>query len=50
MNTQINEVWDALRAIYGSNLQAATVTMLLKDGDNAVNFVSVIVPKRDSNE
>ena len=48
MNIQTNEVWDALRVIYGENLQAATVTMLLKDGDKAVNFVSVIIPQTDS--
>ena len=50
MNIQTSQVWDALRVIYGENLQAATVTMLLKDGDKAVSFVSVIVPQRDSNE
>jgi hypothetical protein len=38
------QVWDALRLIYGSDLQAATVTVLIKDGD-AVRFVSSTFPQ-----
>jgi hypothetical protein len=38
------KVWDALRLIYGSDLQAATLTVLIKDGD-AVRFVSSTFPQ-----
>jgi hypothetical protein len=41
------KVWDSLRLIYGSDLQAATLTVLIKDGD-AVRFVSSTFPQPGS--
>jgi hypothetical protein len=38
------KVYDALRLIYGSDLQAATLTVLIKDG-NDVRFVSSTFPQ-----
>jgi len=33
--------------IYGSDLQAATITVLIKDGDTAVRFITTTFPQRE---
>ena len=33
--------------IYGSDLQAATITVLLKDGDTAVRFITQTLPQKE---
>jgi hypothetical protein len=40
---------EALILIYGSDLQAATVTVLLKDGDTAVRFITSTLPQKENN-
>jgi hypothetical protein len=42
------KIWEALRLIIGSDLQAATITVLLKDGDTAVRFITLTIPQRES--
>jgi len=42
---EIQKVWDALRSIYGSDLTAATLVVLVKDGDTAVKFGSFHFPQ-----
>ena len=49
MNIQTSQVWDALRVIYGENLQAATVTMLLKDTNDVFRFVTTTIPQKEKN-
>ena len=39
-NNELQRVWEALREIYGSDLTAATLVVLVKDGDTAVKFES----------
>lgn len=46
MNQETQRLWEALMLIYGSDLQAVTVTMLLKDGDTAVKFITLTVPQK----
>ena len=46
--TDQQRVWEALRAIYGRDLQAATITVLLKDGDTAVRFITLTIPQRET--
>jgi len=46
--SDVQKVWDALRLIYGSDLQAATVTVLLKDGDTAVRFITLTIPQKET--
>ena len=43
---EMQKIWEALRLIYGRNLEAATVTVLLKDGDTAVRFVTSTFPQQ----
>ena len=45
MMTEADHIWEALILRYGSDLQAATVTLLLKDGDKAVRFVTITIPQ-----
>jgi len=45
---KIREAWEALMLIYGSDLQAATITVLLKDGDTAVRFVTINIPQQET--
>jgi hypothetical protein len=40
MNNDLQKIWDALRTIYGINLMAATLTVLLQDGEDGENKVS----------
>ena len=46
MNNEIQRITEALMLIYGSDLQAATVTVLLKDGDTAVRFITTTLPQQ----
>ena len=45
MNMEMQRVWEALRAIYGNDLMAATLVVLVKDGDTAVRFVTTNFPQ-----
>lgn len=45
MNNELQLVWEALRKIYGSDLTAATLVVLVKDGDTAVKFGSFHFPQ-----
>jgi hypothetical protein len=44
--TEADHVWETLILRYGSDLQAANVTLLLKDGDKAVRFVTISIPQK----
>jgi hypothetical protein len=43
---EMQKIWEFLRLIYGRDLEAATVTILLKDGDTAVRFVTSTFPQQ----
>lgn len=45
MNNETQRIMEALMLIYGSDLEAATITVLLKDGDTAVRFLSSTFPQ-----
>ena len=45
MNNEMERIMEAIILIYGRDLQAATVTLLLKDGETAVRFVSSTFPQ-----
>jgi hypothetical protein len=45
MNQEMKRIMEALMLIYGRDLQAATITVLLKDGDTAVRFLSSTFPQ-----
>ena len=45
MNEEMKRIMEALMLIYGSDLQAATITVLLKDGDTAFRFLSSTFPQ-----
>ena len=45
MNNELQRVWEALREIYGSDLTAATLVVLVRDGDTAVKFGSFHFPR-----
>lgn len=42
------KIWEALRLIYGMDLTAATVVVLLKDGETAVRFVTTYIPQKET--
>jgi len=48
--TEADHIWEALILRYGSDLQAATVTLLLKDGDKAVRFVTISIPQKQEEQ
>jgi N-acyl-D-aspartate/D-glutamate deacylase len=48
-NNEMQKIWESLRAIYGSDLQAATVTVLVKDGETAVRFITTNFPLKEEN-
>ena len=48
MNNKTQRIIEALMLIYGSDLQAATITVLLKDGDTAVRFITTTFPQREA--
>jgi hypothetical protein len=50
MNQEMKRVMEALMLIYGRDLQAATITVLLKDGDTAVRFISSTFPQVETKE
>jgi len=50
MNNELQRVWEALREIYGSDLTAATLVVLVKDGDTAVRFLSLTFPQAETKE
>jgi len=43
---EVQKIWENLRLVYGKTLQAATVTVLIQDGDNAVRFVTSTFPQQ----
>ena len=45
MNAETDKLYEALMLIYGSDLIAATVTVLLKDGDS-FSYISTTVPQK----
>lgn len=47
MNNETQRLMEALMLIFGSDLQAATITVLLKDGDAAVRFITQTFPQRE---
>lgn len=48
MNNELQRVIQALILIYGRNLQAATITALLSDGDTAVRYLSSTFPQKEA--
>ena len=48
MNQEMQRIMEAIILIYGRDLQAATVTVLLKDGDTAVRYLSSTLPQKDN--
>ena len=48
MNNKTQRIMEALMLIYGSELQAATITVILKDGDTAVRFITTTFPQRET--
>ena len=44
MNNEMQRIWEALREIYGNDLMAATLVVLVKDGEG-VKYVSVNYPQ-----
>ena len=47
MKEDIEFIWKTLSLHYGSQLQAASVTLLLSDGDKAVRFLTITIPQRE---
>ena len=45
MNQEMKRIMEALMLIYGRDLQAATITVLLKDGDTGFRFLSSTFPQ-----
>ena len=45
MSMEMQRVWEALREIYGNDLAAATLVVLVKDGKGGVEYVSVNYPQ-----
>jgi hypothetical protein len=43
---EMQKLWQALSLVYGKTMQAATVTVLIKDSDNAVRFLSTTFPQQ----
>ena len=48
MTNEIKRAMEALMLIYGSDLQAATITVLLKDGDIAFRYLSYNLPQKET--
>ena len=46
--TDQQKVWEALRAIYGMDLTAATLVVLTKDGETAVKFQTIYFPQQET--
>jgi hypothetical protein len=47
MNNEMPRLWDMLRLIYGTDMIAATVVVLVKDGDTAVRYVTNNFPQEE---
>ena len=45
MNMEMQRVWEALREIYGNNLAAATLVVLIRDGESSVKLVTLTYPQ-----
>jgi len=45
MNQEMQRIMEALMLIYGRDLQAATITVLLKDGDTALRYLTHTLPQ-----
>ena len=45
MNTETDKLFESLMLMYGKDLVAATVTVLLKDGDS-FRYISTTVPQK----
>ena len=45
MNNETQRIMEALMLIYGRDLQAATITVLLKDSDTTFRFLSSTFPQ-----
>ena len=50
MKDEMQKVWEALRLVYGNDLAAATLVALVKDGENAVRFISLNFPQVEQND
>jgi hypothetical protein len=50
MSNEMQRIIEALMLIYGRDLQAATITVLLKDGDTAFRFLSSTFPQVETKE
>jgi hypothetical protein len=48
MNNETQRVMEALMLIYGRDLQAATVTVMLKDGDTAARYLTYTLPQKEA--
>lgn len=48
MNQEMQRIMEAIILIYGRDLQAATITLLIKDGDTAVRYLSSTLPQKDN--
>ena len=48
--TDLERIWFALRGVYGEDLQAATVTVLIKNGDTGVRFETFTFPQVETEE
>ena len=48
MTDEMQKVWEALRAIYGMDLTAATLVVLTKDGETAVKFQTIYFPQQET--
>lgn len=46
--TDQQRAWEALMLIYGRDLQAATITVLLKDGETGFRFISQTLPQKET--
>ena len=45
MNIEMQRVWEALREIYGNDLAAATLVVLVRNGESSVEFISINYPQ-----
>jgi len=45
MNEEMQRIMEALMLIYGRDLQAATITVLLKEGETSFRFLSSTFPQ-----
>ena len=44
---EVQKIWEVLRAVYGNDLQAATVTVLVQDGETDVHFTTITFPLKE---